>query len=209
MADNLTTFMCRLSWNLGALTSWNPNGLSRPVMGLLYLALLCFMGWMFMGSNPGRGKRFFSSPKRPDQLWVPSSLLFNEYRDSFSGLRRLEREVDHSPLFSVEVKYKWSYISTPPYMPSWRGQGQLYLLCYFNDDVSTAWCLKMATGRTIYQAVYLSFSHRLDPRPVRVGSVTGRVAMGHICSQHFRFFPVRISPPLFLTHLSITAAVWY
>jgi hypothetical protein len=33
-ADNLTVFMC-----LGALTSWNPKGLSRPVglLGLLYL----------------------------------------------------------------------------------------------------------------------------------------------------------------------------
>jgi hypothetical protein len=29
--------MCRLSWNLGASNSWNPQGLSRPVMGLLYL----------------------------------------------------------------------------------------------------------------------------------------------------------------------------
>ena len=29
--------MCRLSWNLGASTSWNPLGLSRTVMGLLYL----------------------------------------------------------------------------------------------------------------------------------------------------------------------------
>ena len=38
-ADNLTTFMCRLSRNLGASTSWNPQGLSRPVMGLLYLYL--------------------------------------------------------------------------------------------------------------------------------------------------------------------------
>jgi hypothetical protein len=37
-ADNLTTFMCRLSINLGASTSWNPKGLSRRVMGLLYLA---------------------------------------------------------------------------------------------------------------------------------------------------------------------------
>jgi len=36
-ADNLITFMCRLSWNLGASTSWNPQGLSSPVMGLLYL----------------------------------------------------------------------------------------------------------------------------------------------------------------------------
>jgi hypothetical protein len=34
-ADNLTTFMCRLSKNLGAANSWNPKGLSRPVMGLL------------------------------------------------------------------------------------------------------------------------------------------------------------------------------
>ena len=31
-ADNLTTFMCQMSWNLGAPTSWNPQ--SRPVMGL-------------------------------------------------------------------------------------------------------------------------------------------------------------------------------
>jgi hypothetical protein len=35
-----TTFMCRLSRNLGPSTSWNPVGLSRPVMGLLYLFLL-------------------------------------------------------------------------------------------------------------------------------------------------------------------------
>jgi hypothetical protein len=34
-----TTLMCRLSRNLGASTSWNPQGLSRPVMGLLYLYL--------------------------------------------------------------------------------------------------------------------------------------------------------------------------
>jgi len=39
-ADNLTTFMCWLCWNLGASTSWNPQGLSRPVMGLLYLIYL-------------------------------------------------------------------------------------------------------------------------------------------------------------------------
>jgi len=37
MADNLTTFVCRLSWNLGASTSWNPLGLATSVMGLLYL----------------------------------------------------------------------------------------------------------------------------------------------------------------------------
>jgi len=36
-ADTLSTFMCRLSWNMGTSTSWKPQGLSRPVMGLLYL----------------------------------------------------------------------------------------------------------------------------------------------------------------------------
>jgi hypothetical protein len=40
MADNLATFMCQLSKNLGASTSWNPLGLFRPVMGLLLLLLL-------------------------------------------------------------------------------------------------------------------------------------------------------------------------
>jgi hypothetical protein len=28
-SDNLTTFTCRMSGNLGASTSWNPQGLSR------------------------------------------------------------------------------------------------------------------------------------------------------------------------------------
>ena len=35
-ADNLTAFMYRLSRSLGASTYWNPQGLSRPVMGLLF-----------------------------------------------------------------------------------------------------------------------------------------------------------------------------
>jgi hypothetical protein len=35
-----TTFNCRLCRNLGASTSWNPKGLSRSAMGLLYLTKL-------------------------------------------------------------------------------------------------------------------------------------------------------------------------
>jgi hypothetical protein len=38
--DKLTNFICRLSGNLGASTSWNPQGLSKPVEGLLCLYLL-------------------------------------------------------------------------------------------------------------------------------------------------------------------------
>ena len=41
-AHNLTTFMCRLSWNLVASISWNPQDLSRAVQGLLYLYITMF-----------------------------------------------------------------------------------------------------------------------------------------------------------------------
>ena len=39
-ADDLTTFVCWLSWNLGASASWNPQSLSTPIMGLLYLLIV-------------------------------------------------------------------------------------------------------------------------------------------------------------------------
>ena len=38
-AKNHTISMCRLSWNLGAITSWNPQGLCMPVQGLLHILL--------------------------------------------------------------------------------------------------------------------------------------------------------------------------
>ena len=57
-ADNLTAFMCRLSWNLGASTSWNPQDLSRPLMALLYLLLhLRSQTWQRLS----RFKEFFCS----------------------------------------------------------------------------------------------------------------------------------------------------
>ena len=43
-------------------------------------------GWAVQSSNPGRGKRFFSSPNNPDWLWDPFSPLFNGYRSSSPGV---------------------------------------------------------------------------------------------------------------------------
>jgi hypothetical protein len=37
------------------------------------------MDWEIQGLTLCREKRFFSSPKCPDKLWVPSSLLLNGY----------------------------------------------------------------------------------------------------------------------------------
>jgi len=36
MAEKLTNYMWRLSWNLGASTFWNTQGLSRTIQGLFY-----------------------------------------------------------------------------------------------------------------------------------------------------------------------------
>ena len=55
-ADNLTTFMCRLSWNLGVSTSRNHQGLSRPVMGLLYVYVCRYVHkfdfWLALKETP-------------------------------------------------------------------------------------------------------------------------------------------------------------
>jgi hypothetical protein len=41
LTNYLTTFICRLSGDLGASHSWNAQGLLRPVQWLLYLSALC------------------------------------------------------------------------------------------------------------------------------------------------------------------------
>jgi hypothetical protein len=63
----------------------------------------------------GRVKNFlFSTSSRPalgstqpPTQWVPGAL--------FPGVKRLGREVDHSPPTSAEIKKMWIYTSTPPY----------------------------------------------------------------------------------------------
>ena len=77
-----------------------------------------YMDWtsarMVRGSNPSRDKRFISSPKRPNRLCDPPSLLFIGYRGSFPGIKQPGSQFNHSPPFSVEVKSEWSYTATPP-----------------------------------------------------------------------------------------------
>jgi len=67
-------------------------------------------GWMVRGSNPGRDKRFFSTPNRPHRSWGPPSGQWG----SFSGVKRKGREVSHSAPCSAEVKNEWSFTSAFP-----------------------------------------------------------------------------------------------
>jgi hypothetical protein len=74
----------------------------------------------YTSSSPGRGKNclFFMSsrqvlgPTQPPIQWVPGALS--------SEVKRPEREADHSPSTSVEVKKTWmyTYTYTPPYATS-------------------------------------------------------------------------------------------
>ena len=73
---------------------------------------------------------FFSSPKYPDLLWGPPSLLINGYRGYFPGIKRPGRDYRHSPPSSVEIKNDWSYTSTPSVCLNGVDRGCTYL-CRF------------------------------------------------------------------------------
>lgn len=70
--------------------------------------------WKIRLSNPGRGKRFFFSPKTPDHVWGPPILLISGSQCSFPVVKWPGPDVGHSPPPSAQVKNKWSYTYTPP-----------------------------------------------------------------------------------------------
>ena len=47
MSDNFTKYMCRLPGNLGDVTYWKPQGLSRPVQGLLSISQYWPLAYLF------------------------------------------------------------------------------------------------------------------------------------------------------------------
>jgi hypothetical protein len=67
-------------------------------------------------TTAGRIKNF-SSPRRPDRLWGPPSLLSTGYWASLcTWMRRPGHEAAHAPPTSAEVKKMWINTSTPPYV---------------------------------------------------------------------------------------------
>jgi hypothetical protein len=57
----------------------------------------------FQGSNCGKGEWFLSSPKLPDWLWVPHSLVVSMYGPVSLGIKRPVRKPKNSRVWSGEV----------------------------------------------------------------------------------------------------------
>jgi hypothetical protein len=78
--------------------------------------------WTVRGSNRGRGRRFVSSPNRPDRLWGPTRLHFNRYPEFFLGAKAAGAWCwPLSSIYSRGSECVELYLHSP-YMPSWRGE---------------------------------------------------------------------------------------
>jgi hypothetical protein len=80
--------MCQLSWNLGVSNSWNPQGLSRPVIGLLYLTCDSTNN---VSDFYSRGTRFESLPahRLPWLVFVSFLCSTEHVPECYVGIRPL------------------------------------------------------------------------------------------------------------------------
>jgi len=94
-ADYLTTFMYRLSWNVGFSSSWNPQGLSRTVMGCSTV-MDCSSLWFIYP----RGDR--SLPRqRPVTTWVYKPEVANTVESSWWWAVCRSKHVEPSINFGI------------------------------------------------------------------------------------------------------------
>jgi hypothetical protein len=112
--------MCRLSWNLRASTSWNSVGLSRPVMGFLYLCVFScstayFCSWIKSAVDPltSYGKNCCARWSRTLKHMYSLSTL-RQVKNWFIDEKSVDREysyivVRQTPLKSRTVLYRLNY----------------------------------------------------------------------------------------------------
>ena len=68
---------------------------------------------MILDLRAGRRKRFSVHQNHPDWLHDQPSLLFSGCQGSFSWVKQVGHEVDHSPPSSSEVRNEWNFTFTP------------------------------------------------------------------------------------------------
>jgi len=80
------------------------------------------MGWTGWGSNPSRGKSFFSSSKYPDWLLVLPIYLFSGQWEFFPRVNQPKSEVNHLHLVP-ELKIRGNVLLLPLYgFIAWMGR---------------------------------------------------------------------------------------
>jgi len=101
--------------------------------------------------NPGMGMRFFSSPKCPDWLCGPTSLLCNRYQGSFLVVKQSGGDNYSPPLIPVLGMIG----AVPlPCMPSWPEQGinicvlynktyQIRIFCWSQNMLIKLYCISL------------------------------------------------------------------
>jgi len=94
------------------------------------------MGWTDRGSNPGRGKSFFSSSKYPDWLLVPPIYLFSGQWGFSLRVNQPKCEVNHLHLVP-ELKIRGIVLLLPLYgFMAWMGR-------FFYFYITVEKCLPM------------------------------------------------------------------
>ena len=118
--------------------------------------------WTIRGSNPGGREIFRTRPHRP---WDPSSLLYNEYRLYFPGVKRPGRGVNHTPPSSAEVNDRVELYLYAPSGPSWPVLGQIHLYLSGGLRVPRAWrwphCSPMVKNKYSYTTTHHISSWRV------------------------------------------------
>ena len=110
-------------------------------------------------SNLSVGKGFFSPPpQHPDWLWGPLSLLFTAYWGSSLGVKWPGDDVDHSFLFSYEVKNECNYSSTCPVCVHGMGRTAEHSHCTFGLVCSVShfkwqWLCRWLSQGLIWRAI--------------------------------------------------------
>jgi hypothetical protein len=146
-ADNLTTFTSRLSWNLGASTSWNPRGLSSPVMGLLYIFEYC------VRIENCAVLRYYAAccgnfwPKFRDKLSVPSSRV------------KKQKESDSRPIKMIPIGCTETSVWNYPH--SLRNSSEERSSFLLHDGSLKCWIWRCVPGAGRQAGTYCLTSRRI------------------------------------------------
>ena len=163
--------MCRLSWNLGA--TWNPQGLSKPVMGFLYLLqsqcprlLGLHRPWIWSLHDLPKRRKSFDTAVYPRRLKYASQAPWRRCIKSVVGPPLVPVLIRSSPYYFIRSSlsvFLWQF----PYTCFTFFTGQFFFNisdlshpCYMHSLSRRPWFLDMQAveSKKIYEAFHVVLS---------------------------------------------------